>query len=212
MRNQLVFCTLVLGLLVALPISAADGPVARVPVEEHPADSEARAVLDAIRARGNRPINLNLVSALSPKLARARSAVVSTIRYESVVPRALRELTILRTAQLMDGDYEVHQHLPAALACGYSQAQLDSLAQWQGSNLFNEKERALLAYLDQAVRSKAEVDDKTFGEFARLFNTREIVEVTMIAAQYMGTSMLTNALRVKIDEPGVLAAIVLGPC
>jgi alkylhydroperoxidase family enzyme len=137
---------------------------------------------------------------------------VSTIRYESVVPRALRELTILRTAQLMGGDYEVHQHLPAALACGYSQAQLDSLAQWQGSNLFNEKERALLAYLDQAVRSKAEVDDKTFGEFARLFNTREIVEVTMIAAQYMGTSMLTNALRVKIDEPGVLAAIVLGPC
>ena len=92
------------------------------------------------------------------------------------------------------------------------QAQLDSLAQWQDSTLFNERERALLAYLDQAVRSKAEVDDKIFEEFARLFNTKEIVEVTMIAAQYMGTSMLTNALRVKIDEPGVLAAIVLGPC
>src|SRR5262249_9168808 len=67
MRNELIFSTLVLGLLVALPISAADGPVGRVPVEEHPADSEARALLDAIRARGNRPINLNLVSALSPK-------------------------------------------------------------------------------------------------------------------------------------------------
>ena len=100
MRNQLIFSTLVLGLLVALPIGAADSPVARVPVEEYPADSEARALLDGIRARGNRPINLNLVSALSPKLARARSALVSTIRYELVVPRALRELTILRTAQL----------------------------------------------------------------------------------------------------------------
>ena len=193
MRNELIFSTLVLGLLVALPISAADGPAARVPVEEHPADSEARALLDAIRAGGNRPINLNLVSALSPKLARARSAVVSTIRYESVVPRALREITILRTAQLMGGDYEVHQHMPAALACGYSQAQLDSLAQWQDSTVFNERERALLAYLDQAVRSKAEVDDKIYEAFARLFNTKEIVEVTMIAAQYMGTSMLTNA-------------------
>src|SRR5262249_585270 len=42
MRNELIFSTLVLGLLIALPISAADGPVARVPVEEHPADSEAR--------------------------------------------------------------------------------------------------------------------------------------------------------------------------
>ena len=52
MRNELVFSTLVLGLLIASPISAADEPVARVPVEEHPADSEARALLDAIRAGG----------------------------------------------------------------------------------------------------------------------------------------------------------------
>jgi alkylhydroperoxidase family enzyme len=212
MRTQLVFSILVLGLVVAFPIRAADGPVARVPVEEHPVDPEARALLDAIRARGNRPINLNLVSALSPKLAKGRSALVSAIRYESSVPRPLRELTILRTAQLMGGDYEVHQHTPAALTCGYSQAQLDALAQWQGSSLFNERERALLAYLDQAVRSKADVDDKTFGELARLFNSKEIVEITMIAAQYMGTAMLTNALRIRIDEPGVLSGIVLGPC
>jgi alkylhydroperoxidase family enzyme len=129
-----------------------------------------------------------------------------------VVPRPLRELTILRTAQIMGGDYEVYQHVPAALACGYSQAQVDALASWQGCNLFNDRERALLAYLDQAVRAKAEVDDSTFGELARLFDSREIVELTMIAAQYMGTSMLTNALQVRIDEPGVLSSIVPGPC
>jgi alkylhydroperoxidase family enzyme len=110
----------------------------------------------------------------------------------------------------MGGEYEMHQHTPAALACGYSQAQLDALGGWKGSSLFNEKERALLAYLDQAVRSKADVDDKTFEQLARLFNAKEIVEITMIAAQYMGTAMLTNALRVKLDEPGVFAAIVLG--
>jgi len=62
------------------------------------------------------------------------------------------------------------------------------------------------------VRAKAEVDDATFGELAGLFEGREIVELTMIAAQYMGTSMLTNALQVRIDAPGVLSSIVLGPC
>ena len=134
--------------------------------------------------------------------------MAQAIRYKSIVPRALRELTILRTAQLMGGNYEVHQHLPAARACGYSQAQLDALAEWQSSNLFNEKERALLGYVDQAVCSRGEVDDKTFAELARLFNAREIVEVTMIAANYMGTAMFTNALRVRIDEPGALAAII----
>jgi len=203
---------LALGLLASLPIKAADGPTARVPAQAHPADPEAAALLDAIRAKGNQPINLQLVSALSPKLAKARGALAATIRYESIVPRPLRELTIMRTAQLMGGEYELHQHTPAAKACGYSQAQLDALARWQGSDLFNAKERALLAYIDQIVRIGSEVDDKTFAELARLFNAQEIVEVTMIAGSYVGTAMLTNALRVRIDEPGVYASIVTGPC
>jgi alkylhydroperoxidase family enzyme len=203
---------LALGLLALFPIEAADGPTARVPAQAHPADPEAAAWLDTIRAKGNQTINLQLVSALSPKLGKARGALATTIRYESVVPRPLRELTIMRTAQLMGGEYELHQHTPAARACGYSQAQLDALARWQGSDLFNEKERALLAYVDQIVRIGSEVDDKTFAELARLFNAQEIVEVTMIAGSYMGTAMLTNALRVRIDEPGVYASIVTGPC
>jgi alkylhydroperoxidase family enzyme len=203
---------LALGLLASLPIKAADGPIARVPAQAHPANPEAAALLDAIRAKGNRPINLNLVTAVSPKLAKVRGALATTIRYESVVPRPLRELTIMRTAQLMGGEYELHQHTPAAKACGYSQAQLDALVHWQGSDLFSEKERALLAYIDQIVRIGSAVDDKTFAELARLFDAREIVEVTMIAGTYMGTAMLTNALRVKIDEPGVFSPIVMGPC
>ena len=32
----------------------------------------------------------------------------------------------------------------------------------------------------------------------------------MIAARYMGTSMLTNALQVRIDEPGVSSPVLSG--
>jgi alkylhydroperoxidase family enzyme len=210
-RSSLILPVLALGLTMALPINAADGPIARLQFDSNSYDAEARAMLDGYRSRGQ-PINLNLVSALSPKLAKARAEVTRAIRYESVVPRPLRELTILRTAQLMGGDYEIHQHNVAALSCGYSQAQLDALPDWRASTLFSERERALLAYLDQAVRRKSEVEDKTFADLSRLFSPKEIVEVTLIAAQYMGTSMFTNALHVKIDAPGVLSAIVLGPC
>ena len=211
MRSPLIVAVLAAGVLAALPLNAADGPIARVPVEANPADPDARALLDTYRARGQ-PINLNLVSAISPKLAKARGELTRAIRYESVVPRPLRELTILRTAQLMGGEYEIHQHSVAALACGFSQPQLDALARWPASDLFSEKQRALLAYLDEAIGRKGEVGDKTFAELSHHFSPREIVEVTMIAAQYMGTSMFTNALRVRIDGPGALSAIVLGPC
>jgi alkylhydroperoxidase family enzyme len=134
--------------------------------------------------------------------------MAQAIRYDSIVPRPLRELTILRTAQLMGGHYEVHQHETAALTCGYSQSQMDALADWRPSNLFSEKERALLAYVDRAVLAKGEVDETIFAELALFFSAREIVEITIIAANYMGTAVLTNALRVRIDEPGVFAAII----
>jgi alkylhydroperoxidase family enzyme len=201
----------VFGLTMAPPINAANGPISRLQFDSNSYDAEGRALLDGYRSRGQ-PINLNLVSALSPKLARARAEVTRVIRYDSAVPRPLRELTILRTAQLMGGDYEIHQHNVAALSCGFSQEKLDALSDWEASKLFSEKERALLGYLDQAIRRKSEVEDKTFAELARLFSPKEIVEITLISAQYMGTSMFTKALQVKIDEPGVLSAIVLGPC
>ena len=73
-----------------------------------------------------------------------------------------------------------------------------------------EKQRALLAYLDEAVGREGEVSDKTFAELSRQFSTREIVEVTMIAAQYMGTSMFTNALRVRIHPNDVVSLHVVG--
>jgi alkylhydroperoxidase family enzyme len=130
------------------------------------------------------------------------------IRYESIVSRRLRELIILRTAQLMGGDYEVHQHRPAALACGYSQTQLDTLADWPRSNLFTDTERTLLKYVDRVVGSKGQVDEIVFAELARLFSAREIVEITIIVANYMGTAVVTSALRVRIDDPGIFAAII----
>src|SRR5882762_1667210 len=172
MRSQFLLSLVAIGLLASIPINAADVPIARVPVQENPSDPEVKAVLDAIRARGNRPINLNLVSALSPNLAKARSALASAIRYQSVVPRPQRELIIVRTAQLMGGEYELNQHLPAARSCGYTQEQINALEHWQSSNQFGDKDRALLAYVDAIVRTKVDVDDRTFAELARFFNPR----------------------------------------
>ena len=196
------------AIFVLAPFARAADPIARIPVEENPTDPAAKALVDPSR----HPINLTVVSALSPPLAKVRGEVARAIRYQSIVARPLRELVILRTAQVTGGHYEIRQHAPAALTCGFSEAQVEGLERWQSGGLFDERERALLAYVDAVAGHKGEVDDATFAALERFFPPREIVEVTMIIAQYAGTAMLTNALRIAPDPEGRLASVVTGPC
>ena len=179
MRKCLLIGSTLLVCLFALPLTAADGPIARVPVvTEANADPLVKAMFDAARARGTDPINLQLIMALAPKLAKAHQAVAYTIRFDLNTPRPYRELTILRTVQNWDGTYEFNQHRPMALACGFTQAQIEGLAHWRDGSLFDEKQRALLGYVDQLTIRPGRVDDATFGA-GRAFNSKEIVELSL---------------------------------
>lgn len=192
----------------ALP-ARADGAIARVPaVQENSTDPDVKAMFDAARTRGGQVINLGLIRGNAPKIGRAASSVAYAIRFETKTPRPLIELVILRTVQLWKGDYEINQHLPMMRNCGYTPQQIEAVGNWRASTLFNDRQRALLAYVDQAARG--EVDDATFAGLEKFFDTREIVEITMTVSTYVGTALFTHALKIKTEEDGRLTAI--GKC
>ena len=192
----------------AIPVQAAE-PIARVPpVQEDSSDPVVKAMFDNARNRGGKVINLGLIRANAPKLAKAGSDLAYAIRFETKTPRPLIELAIMRTVQLYDGHYEINQHRPMMRACGYTQEQIDGVAKWRRSKLFDDKQRALLAYVEQAARGK--VSDRTFATFAKYFDTQEIVEITITLANYVGTALFTGALKVRIEDDGRITAI--GKC
>src|SRR3954464_5705010 len=86
----------------------------------------------------------NLYKALGnhPKLAAAWTEFSRTLRHDTRTSRALREIVILRGAQLMSSEYEWAQHLKMARNCGVSEGQIAALADWKHSQAFNEKEKA----------------------------------------------------------------------
>ncbi len=202
--------TIVAVLVAALAIPArAEGPVARVPaVRENSTDPDLKAIFDNARKRGGQVINLVLVKGNAPKLARASSAMAYAIRFDTKTPRPLVELAILRTAHLWKGDYEMNQHRPIMRACGYTPQQIEAVGNWRASTLFNERQRALLAYVDEAARG--DVDDATFAAFEKFFDTQEIVEITITVNIYVGTALFTRALRIKTEDDGRQTAI--GKC
>jgi alkylhydroperoxidase family enzyme len=191
-----------LVVLSVVPIRAADAPVSRLPALPDPSDPYLEEMFAKIRAKGGAPLNIHLVQGFAPKLAKARLDMAYALRYDAVTPALLREMAILRTGQILHSAYELDQHIPLAKACGMTDAQIAALPNWRGSDLFDQKQRALLAYTEALDEHGGDVDDATYDAFAAYFSPQEIVEITITVVTYYGTGQLTKALRVKPESDG----------
>jgi alkylhydroperoxidase family enzyme len=202
---------MLLGLLIATPLSGAEEQqrVSRLPPLPQPLDPILQEMFDKRRAMGGAIINLTLTTGHAPKFAKASGALAFAIRFETSTPRRLIELAIFRTAEIVGADYEINQHTPLLKMCGYSEQQIGEIAHWQGSTAFDEKQRALLGYVEQMAHG-GNVDDATFAELAKFFTPQEIVEISYTVGNYYSTGLLTKALKIEVETDGRLT--VPGKC
>ncbi len=79
---------------------------------------------------------------------------------------------------------------------------VQALPEWATSPLFDDRERAALAYVDEANRTK-HVSDATFARARTHFSDREIVELTWLNAVENYYNLLN--LPLEIEEDGLCA-------
>lgn len=144
-----------------------------------------------------KPVNLYRALGNHPALAAAWTEFANAIRHDSATPRALRELMILRTAQVARSEYEWAHHLRMARKAGVDEAKIAALAGWRSAKLFDAKERAALA-LTEAVMA-CDVTDEVHAEVKKHFSDAEFVELSLTAGFYALVSRMLDALRVEMD-------------
>jgi 4-carboxymuconolactone decarboxylase len=181
--------------------------VSRLPALPKPLDPIVADLFENTRQRGGHILNLHKVSGHAPRLTRAKRPFTYALRNECDCPRLYRELAICRTAVNVECDYELHHHHPLALQAGLSEAQFQAVRDWQASaDLFDEKSRAVLAYVDEMTLQKGVVAEATFQELARHFSPGEIIELSYNATSYYASGLFMKALAIEPDEEGKVAA------
>jgi 4-carboxymuconolactone decarboxylase len=152
-------------------------------------------------ARGGRLIHIYRLMLHSPALANAWFDLNQAVRYGTEIDGQSRELAVIRVAILNDTEYVVQAHGPAyALKEGLTSEQVGALADWQPSNLFTEKQRALLAYTDAMTRD-IDVPDALFAAVRRHFSERQTVELTLLISAYNMLTRFLKALKVDAEPP-----------
>jgi 4-carboxymuconolactone decarboxylase len=151
-------------------------------------------------ARGGRLINIYRLMLHSPALANAWFELNQAVRYGTEIDGQSREIAVIRVAILNKVEYVLRAHGPAyALKEGLTPAQVEALAQWQSSQLFSDKHRALLAYTDAMTRD-IDVPDAVFDQVRAHFTERQTVELTLLISAYNMLTRFLSALKVD-PEP-----------
>jgi AhpD family alkylhydroperoxidase len=100
-------------------------------------------------------------------------------RYSRSVEKHLKELAMLRTAQLVECEWCLDFGSWLASHAGVTEEQLRELAVWRQSDRFGTVERLVLEYAEAMTRTPADVSDELFAALRQHFDERQLVELTM---------------------------------
>jgi len=175
--------------------------MARVPlldVEDSPA---LKDLTDRIRAaRRGRVIDVYRLLLHSPPLAETWFDHNNAVRWGTGLDGRLREMVIIRIGYLAHGRYVIGQHVPKlALGEGLTLGECEELKDWQDSDLFSPRDRAVLAYTDAMTRD-IEVPDAVFEPLREYFDDRKIVELTVLIGTYAMHVRVFEALKLDPEQ------------
>jgi alkylhydroperoxidase family enzyme len=172
--------------------------MARVSYIEEKDHPELSGLIGKIKGVRGGLINIYRLLLHSPPIAECWFELINATRRTKLSGR-LRELAIVRIASTAKYAYALQQHVPRIAGSeGVTVAECEALKDWQASNLFNDRERALLAYVD-AVLKGPELPDGAFEDLRRHFSEQEAVEITVIVGVYLMHNRVFTALKVDLE-------------
>jgi AhpD family alkylhydroperoxidase len=172
--------------------------MARLPYAEPVSDEAAIVAQHVVEQRGEL-LHLYRMLLHSPPVCQGWLTYLTAVRQQCELPGAIREMVIMRIAHLNGAPYEAEQHAPLARAEGMSDAQIEALNDWQGSSLFDARQRAVLSYCDAMTRN-VQVSDDAFATVREFFDERGVVELTATIAAYSMVSRFLEALNIHSTD------------
>lgn len=174
--------------------------MARIPYADETGNPEITALAAQIRAERDGQIpNIYRMLLNSPPVAQGWLNLLTAVRHKSTLAGRHRELVIIRIAVINGAEYERSIHVPIARKEGMSDAQIEAISGWENATVFDDAERAVLAYTDAMTRD-VHVSDAVFAAVKKHFDARRITDLTATIAAYNLVSRFLEALQIDPER------------
>ena len=111
-----------------------------------------------------------------------------------------RELGIMRAGYTQGSQFVFSQHCKAARRFGITEEKIAAISHWEVSPLFDEKERAILAWTDALILQGGRASDELFEVLQSHLSDEDILELTYHVMGYNLHAVCCKALRLEYDD------------
>jgi alkylhydroperoxidase family enzyme len=188
--------------------SANEPRIPPLPPEEW--GDDVRAGLAALRPAGatqelkrpaDAPRGLNVLGTLAqhPTLMHAYHAFNGHILYTSSLDARQRELLILRVAARRGAEYEWRQHVHLAKGAGFSDDEIERIAEGPNAPDWSTLDAAMLRAVDELI-ADAEITDGTWAELAAELDRHQLMDLVFTVGAYDLLAMAFKSFGVELDD------------
>ena len=173
--------------------------MARLPyITREDVSPEDRAIFDEFERERGKLLNIHRAIANAPNLLRRFSTMALELRNHTRLDPRLRELALMTVGRIAGAEYEFVHHWNLALNVGVRREQLEQLADFESSPVFNDHERAVMRYAAE-VTSNIKVSDAAFDALRGFLDNRSIMELAMNVAFYNAVVRVLVPIGVELE-------------
>jgi AhpD family alkylhydroperoxidase len=153
---------------------------------------------------GGDPGPITATLAHVPELLELALPFIGAVLSPSSIDFRTKEIVILRTSCVMGCRYCIDSHTPVALDSGLTAAQVRAMRDEPGFELHDaftsDRDRALLAWIDEVGGGKGPIDPTANAAMTAAFEQHEIVEITLLIATTLLLNRYATALQLPVGE------------
>lgn len=113
---------------------------------------------------------------------------------------AIRELGIMRAGYTQASQFVYSQHCKAARRNGVTEEKIKAIPEWQVTEVYDAKERAVLAWADALILQGGRASDELFEALHAHLSDEDILELTYHIMGYNLHAVCCKALRLEFDD------------
>jgi|SRR5579862_99638 len=142
------------------------------------------------------------VMAHAPGVLQAFLPLYGSIMNKGTLEPRYKELAYLKTALVNGCEYCMKAHTASSQKVGVTLEQIQALAFYQRSPLFDEKDKMTILYADRVTRGAAGIREGSVEELKKHFTEQQIVELTLVICVANFTNRFNDALQ-PVPDLGV---------
>jgi len=134
---------------------------------------------------------------LTPKGMKPLLDMEAYLGKETTIEPLIRELIKMRASQINGCAYCLNMHTTDTLKLGETAQRIFLLNAWQETNLFTDKEKAVLEFVEKVTLiADFDLDEEVYENLSQYFSDKEIVDLTL----YIATINAWNRLNIVFNN------------